>query len=197
MSEPVEHLLEQVRRGDPDAAAQLVAAYEPHLREVVHRALPDRVRPRFDSVDVVQSVWAHVLPGLRAGTWQFADRARLRAFLVKVARRRLVSRVRRHCPSARREQCGGADLDALPAPELPRPSEEARAAELWEQMLALCPPGHHELLRLRRQGLALEEIARRSGLHEGSVRRVLRRLARRLALLREPLADADGGSPQR
>jgi RNA polymerase sigma-70 factor (ECF subfamily) len=196
MIEPLEQLLEQVRQGNPDAAAQLVAAYEPDLRQVVHRSLPDRVRPRFDSVDVVQSVWAHVLPGLRAGAWHFADRSRLRAFLVKVARRRLICRVRRHCGAARREQRGGADLDALPALEQPRPSEEARATELWEQMLALCPPGHHELLLLRRQGLALEEIARRTGLHEGSVRRVLRQLARRLALLREPLED-DGGRRER
>jgi RNA polymerase sigma-70 factor (ECF subfamily) len=185
-AEPLEGLLERVRRGDSDAAEQFVSAYEPHLRQVVHRSLPDWVRPHFDSVDVVQSVWAHVLTGLRSGAWHFPDPARLRAFLVKVARRRLISRARRY-PAAARQPSPGTDLDALPAPEQARPSEVAQATELWERMLSLCPPGHHEVLRLRRQGLCLEEIARRTGLHEGSVRRILRQLARELTLLREPL----------
>jgi RNA polymerase sigma-70 factor (ECF subfamily) len=48
-------------------------------------------------------------------------------------------------------------------------------------MLALCPPEYHEILHLKRQGLLLDEIANRTGLHEGSVRRILRRLARQLA----------------
>jgi RNA polymerase sigma-70 factor (ECF subfamily) len=184
-------LLEGVRRGDPDAAVQLVTAYEPGLRQVIHRSLPAQVRAQFDSVDVVQSVWVHVLTGLRAGTWHFPDRQRWRAFLVKVARRRLISRVRRHAPPVDGRQCP-VDLDALPAPEQSRPSEVAQAAELWEQILALCPPVHHELLRLRRQGLPLEEVARRTGLHEGSVRRILRQLAREITLLREPLTAQDG-----
>ena len=47
-------------------------------------------------------------------------------------------------------------------------------------MLDLCPPEHHEVLVLRREGLPLVEIAARTGLHEGSVRRILRRLAREL-----------------
>ena len=48
-------------------------------------------------------------------------------------------------------------------------------------MLALCSPAHHELLRLKRQGLRLAEIAARTGLHESSVRRILYDLARRYA----------------
>ena len=35
----------------------------------------------------------------------------------------------------------------------PRPSEEAEAADLWERMLAHCPPEHRSILTLRRQGL--------------------------------------------
>jgi RNA polymerase sigma-70 factor (ECF subfamily) len=62
----------------------------------------------------------------------------------------------------------------------PHPGEVLQADDLWERMLALCPPEHHELLRLKREGLRLTEIAARTGMHEGSVRRVLRQLARRL-----------------
>jgi RNA polymerase sigma-70 factor (ECF subfamily) len=163
-----------------------VADCEPYLRRVVRRHLSGRVRANFDSADVIQSVWMHVLTGLRAGAWELPDRARLQAFLVKVARRRLASRARRHARAAQRER-PGVELDALPGLPQARPSEVVQADELWDRMLALCPPDHHQLLVLRRQGLALGEIARRTGLHEGSVRRVLRRLARELALRQAPL----------
>ena len=62
------------------------------------------------------------------------------------------------------------------------PSEVARGNELWDQLLALCPPAHHELLNLKRQGLPLAEIAARTGLHPSSVRRILYDLAKRLAV---------------
>jgi RNA polymerase sigma-70 factor (ECF subfamily) len=188
--EPLNLILERARQGDSEATRELVAAYEPYLRLIVRRSLPDSVRPRFDSVDVVQSVWVHLLGGLQAGAWHFADRAHLQAFLAKVARRRLISRIRHHAPAARREEPVAAGLDALPGREGHRPSEVAQASELWERMLALCPPDHHELLRLRKQGLTLDEIASRTNLHEGSVRRILRQLARQLALLGDPVAEA-------
>jgi RNA polymerase sigma factor (sigma-70 family) len=190
--EPLDLLLERLGRGDMAAVEQVVADYEPYLRMLVRHALPAPLRSKFDSLDVVQSVWVQVLRALREGAWEVTDRARLRALLVTVARRRLASGYRRHGPALEREERGGADLDGLPAPRQPRPSEVVQAGELWEKMLALCPPEHHELLRLRRQGLLLEEIAARTGMHEGSVRRVLRQLARQLALAQEPLAAGPG-----
>jgi RNA polymerase sigma-70 factor (ECF subfamily) len=189
--EPLDLMVERLRRGDVAAVEQVVADYEPYLRVLVRRSLPGPLRAKFDSIDVVQSVWVQVLHALREGAWQITDRARLLALLVTVARRRLVSRYRHHGLALDREEPGVADLEALPAPRQPRPSEVAQAGELWERMLALCPPEHHEVLRLRRQGLRLGEIAARTGLHEGSVRRIIRQLARRLALAQEPLAAVD------
>jgi RNA polymerase sigma-70 factor (ECF subfamily) len=175
-------LLDRLHRGDPGAAAEVVAAYGPYLRMVARRHLPGRLRGKFDSADVVQSVWAHVLHGLRGAGWRFRDPDRLRALLVTVTRRRLVSRTRKHYEAAEREQAAGVDPQDLPGGRQPRPSEAAQADELWGRMLALSPPDHHELLRLRREGLTMAEIAARTGLHEGSVRRAIRQLARRLAL---------------
>jgi RNA polymerase sigma-70 factor (ECF subfamily) len=188
---PLDALLEQLVNGDEAAAERVVADYEPYLRALVRRALPGPLRVKFDSIDVVQSVWVHVLRALRAGTWQFTDRARLRALLVTVARRRLISRYRHYRAALEREQPGGADLEALPAQGQNAPSEEAQADELWERLLALCPPEHHDLLRLRRQGHLLDDIAARTGMHEGSVRRVIRQLARRLALEQQPFVEVE------
>jgi DNA-directed RNA polymerase specialized sigma24 family protein len=52
-------------------------------------------------------------------------------------------------------------------------------------MLEQCSPAHREILILKRQGLLLSEIAARTGFHEGSIRRILYDLARRLALPRK------------
>jgi RNA polymerase sigma-70 factor (ECF subfamily) len=177
-------LLEKLSGGDLRAAEQIFRTYQPYLCEVVRRQLPDRFRSKFDSGDVVQSVWVYLLHGFRAGNWHFTNTEQLRAFLIKVTRHRLTDRLRHFRTAGEREQpLSGADLVA----KQPRPSEVAQADELWEKMLALCPPGHRELLRLKRQGLSLVEIAARTGLHEGSVRRILRQLAGQLAARQEAL----------
>jgi RNA polymerase sigma-70 factor (ECF subfamily) len=181
-AEPLETLLEKLNQGDLRALEKILTAYEPYLRMVVRRYLPSRLRAKFDSLDVVQSVWVHVLYGLRSSRWHFLDTPQLQAFLVQVARRRLTSRLRHYRPAMNREQPGETDLERLPALAHPRPSEVVEAEELWQKMLSLCPPRHHELLRLRRMGLPLGEVAVRTGMHEGSVRRILRQLGRQLAL---------------
>jgi RNA polymerase sigma-70 factor (ECF subfamily) len=195
-TEPLDLLLERLRQGDTRAVEQIVADYEPYLRVLVRRSLPVPLRAKFDSLDVVQSVWVQVLRALREGAWEITDRERLRALLVTVARRRLVSRYRHHATAVGLEQRGVTEMDGVPAPRQPRPSEVVQAGDLWEKMLALCPPEHHEVLRLRREGVLLKEIAARTGLHEGSVRRLLRQLARQLALTQEPLAEDADVSPR-
>jgi RNA polymerase sigma factor (sigma-70 family) len=187
-ADPLDLLLERLATGDAGAVEQVFREYEPYLRMVVRRYLPASLRPKFDSVDVVQSVWVHVWKGLQRVAWQFADRDHLRALLVTVTRRRLVSRFRHYRTALAREDSTWRDLELLPATRQAGPEDLARADELWKTMLARCPTAYHELLQLRRQGFTMEEIAERTGLHEGSVRRVFRRLARQLALTDQPLA---------
>lgn len=183
--DPVGLLLERLCQGDAAAAEEVFRAYEPYLRMVVRRQLPGTLRAKFDSVDVVQSVWADVLQGFREAGWRFTDAAHLRAFLVKVTRNRFIDRLRQHRRALEREQpLHEHEGDALGLLQGPRPSEIAQADELWQELLALCPPAHHELLRLKRQGRSLAEIAAATGLHESSVRRILYDLSRRLAMKR-------------
>jgi RNA polymerase sigma-70 factor (ECF subfamily) len=178
---PLENLFEELCRGDPKALEQAFVAYEPYLRMVVRRQLPKKLRAKFDSVDVVQSIWVDVLQGARAGGWRFDDVAHLKAFLVKVTRNRFIDRVRQHGRRMFHEySLPPGDLESLAGARQPQPGEELQAVELWEQLLALCPPAHHTLLKLKRQGLSLAEIAERTGLHQSSVRRILYELARRL-----------------
>jgi RNA polymerase sigma-70 factor (ECF subfamily) len=176
----IDELIGRMRAGDEEAAGELARALEPFLRSLVRRRLPDEVRSRFDSADVVQSAWASLLDGLRSDRWHFPDAAHLRAFLARVVLCRLYDRARSARTQTGREEPLGEFATLLPGPE-PRPSEHAQATAAWDKLLAACPPEHETVLQLRRLGYTCEEIGGRTGLHPGSVRRVLRHLARRVA----------------
>ena len=193
--QPLDSLLEKLCSGDPAAAERVFLAFEPYLRMVVRKKLPARLRAKFDSIDVVQSVWADLLCGFRDAGWRFADEAHLRAFLVKLTRHRFIDQLRRNRTAASRER----PLDDLsradePVSRLPSPSELAQADELGQRMLALCSPAHREIVQLRMSGTSVAEIATRTGLHVGSVHRILHDLACRVAVERKPLAPARGES---
>jgi RNA polymerase sigma factor (sigma-70 family) len=176
----LEQLLTRLHDGDIEAAEQLFRSYEPYLRLLVRRQLSGDLRAKFDSLDIIHSVWTDLLDGFRSARWQFDDPNQLRAFLVKATQHRLIDKARRHLrPGSREEplQTRGRH----PASPAPSPTDEAAAHELWDKLLMLCPPQHRALLDLKRQGFALAEIAERTGLHASSVRRILYDLARRAA----------------
>ena len=66
-------LLDRLTQGDARAAEQVFLAYEPYLHMVVRRQLSSGLRAKFDSVDIVQSVWADLLTGFRDRHWTFQD----------------------------------------------------------------------------------------------------------------------------
>ncbi len=183
MDEAPDDLLEKLCSGDAESAEKVFRAYEPYLRGVVRRQLSAQLRAKFDSIDVVQSVWADLLKGFRHSGWKFPDRTHLKAFLVAATRHRLLDHVRRCRTALRREEPadGTALTVAVPSPQ-PRPSQIVQADELWERILSLSQPAHREVLQLKRQGLSAAEIARCTGRHEDGIHRILRNLASRLAL---------------
>src|SRR5260221_6665357 len=100
----LQFLLAQLGDGDDAAAEAVFLTYEPYLRKVVRRQLPGHLRARFDSIDVVQSVWIDLLQGFRATGWRFSSVAHLRAFLVRATRNRFIDRVRQQQMSLERER---------------------------------------------------------------------------------------------
>ena len=178
----LDELRRKVNSGDDAAAERAFVAYEPYLRKVVRRLLPSHLRSKFDSIDVVQSAYGDVITAFRAGGMRFRTVTQLRAFLIKVTRNRFIDRVRQNQTAARLERpLGDSEAEPMPASPRPRPSELAEADELWGRLLALSPPQYHRLLHLRKRGATAGEIAAQTGMHEGSVRRILRELAVRLA----------------
>jgi RNA polymerase sigma-70 factor (ECF subfamily) len=179
MTQPsLESLLERLCNGDAAAAEKVFVAYEPYLRRVVRRQLATRLRSRFDSMDIVQSIWRDLLDGFRKAGWRFANTAQLQAFLVKATRNRFIDRCRQHSRALDREKpLSEIEPAKLPSGREPEPGQVVEANDLWERMLARCPASHRKVLCLRRLGVPLPEIAAHTGLHIGSVRRILRNVA--------------------
>src|SRR4029077_19840638 len=118
-----------------------VSAYEPCLRKVGRRQLPQRLRAKFDSGDVLQSVWASVLQGLNEDKWHFTDETHLRAFLVRLALFRFIELCRRYRASLKCER-PLAETDELGRrPALcDRPSELMQADDVLDRLMKLCLP---------------------------------------------------------
>ena len=179
--EPSLQLFERLNNGNADAVEQAFLTYEPRLRKVLRHQIPKRLRAKFDSVDVIQSVWANVLQRLRAGELRFTDETHLRSFLIRLALCRFIDLCRHHRNSLGHER-SLASIASKPARTAPgdRPTAILRAKELLDRLMDLCQPSHRDLVRLRAMGLSVAEIAARSGYHEGSIRRIFADLERRL-----------------
>ncbi|MFO0946668.1 MAG: sigma-70 family RNA polymerase sigma factor [Planctomycetota bacterium] len=169
---------------------QTFVQFESYLRMTVRRQFSAAARAKFDSTDVVQSLWADLLDDARRNGRKFQSQEDLRRFLVRAARNRFIDNVRRNESAIRREEpMNPDDLHRFAARNPSTPSETVHAEDVWNKMLALCPPRHRELLSLRRQGLTSDEIARRTGLNDGSVRRIICDLARRMACVDQTLTE--------
>ncbi len=122
-------LIQQVRAGDQDAAAELVRLYESAIRRAVRFRLYDaRLRSHFDSMDICQSVLASFFVRAAAGQYDIDTPEQLVKLLTSMARNKLASQARRElarncavCPSA-----DPSEVDELRSTE-PDPCDESSA----------------------------------------------------------------------
>jgi RNA polymerase sigma-70 factor (ECF subfamily) len=191
----VERWIARLNAGDPAALERLMTLYEPYVRILVRRRLGARLRSKVESRDIAQSVMADAVLGFRRGGLRFEGRAQLLGYFRRIALRRLADRYQKHRRSLEHEQpLGDSLVRDHPADAQPRPSEVAQGREFWERLMRSCPPTHRDIVRLRMSGTPLAEIARQTGLHEGSVRRILYDLARRMAIA--PRRPMRGDEPE-
>lgn len=147
----------RIRAGDEQAAVELVRQYEPLIRrEVRLNILDERLNRVFDSMDVCQSVMASFFLRTAAGEYDLEQPAQLVGLLVRMARNKLASAVRREYQDQR-------DI---------RRTAETHPERLQGVLAAgtspSCVLAGRELLDRFRQGLSDEELAivelRRDGL---------------------------------
>src|SRR5438105_4887884 len=131
---PLDALLMKLSSGDALAVEQVFLTYEPYLRKIVRRRLPIKLRTKFDSTDIVQSIWVDLLRDVRDGDLHFADANHLRAFLIRVTCNRFNDRFRRNRLALEKERpLTGAEGDVFAASHQATPSDIVQAEDLWNR----------------------------------------------------------------
>ena len=183
-------LVSRLRAGDERAAEELVRRYEPTLRRTVRVRLRDpRLRRRFDSADVCQSVFRNFFVRAAAGQFDLGGPEQLLKLLATMARNNLANqalRERAECRDCRRTEPAGSDAgERLVGPEA-TPSRQVAARELLEEARRRLSAEERRLLELRQEGLEWAGVAAVVGGTPEALRkqlaRALDRVARELGL---------------
>jgi RNA polymerase sigma-70 factor (ECF subfamily) len=171
-------LIRRLRAGDPRAAEELVCEYEPAIRLEVHCRLRDpRLRRAFDSMDVCQSVLASFFVRAAAGEYDLGQPAQLRKLLAGIARKKLLSQVRKQraqCRDVRRLEPIARDDEAAVAAD-PSPSRECEEKDLLISFQQRLTPEERQLAELRALGREWPDIAAQVGGTPGGRRKQLTR----------------------
>jgi len=168
----------RARDGSEIDLRTLIDEYGDYIRRVVRHRLDARLRSKFDSLDFVQMVCKSFFsdPG---GFDRFESPDRLIAYLAGMARHKVADEQRRRTRRRNgtdREQPMAENLSLLPPANETTPSHHAMAREAYEFFEATESERDREIMRLRCEGLTYDEVARRTGLHERTVRRIVERL---------------------
>jgi len=179
----ISDLIARAKAGDETAIREFLSRFEPEVRMMVRGRLPRMLRTQFDSMDFVQAVWQSFFADLQSSSSrQFENVHHLRGFLAGVARNKVyeehrrLTRTKKHALA--REQSlyvrrGSREVELeLISPE-PTPSQAVQASDRLAQLVAGCSPLEAQVITLRHQGMTFDEIARRTGVSERSVRLII------------------------
>ena len=183
-----QHLVALAKGGDEAAVNQLCSVYGERVRRIVRLRLDHKLRPKFDSVDVVQDALILALDGLKDFTYK--NEGDFLRWLSKIAENRLRDildkfhadkrDVRREIPF--KEKGSGTDAGFIGAAGPVRNTTPSvivckkEALDRLEKALDELKPEYKEIIVLKRiEGLSHAEIAERLDKNTGAVRMLLAR----------------------
>jgi len=112
-------LIQEIKQGNQNAAAEFCRQYEPEVRRFIRFRLTDpRLRRLFDSVDVCQSVMARFFNHVRTGRISVEHPLQLLKLLTTMARNSLLDHARK---AKVRHRISGHDADPDQIPSLEDP----------------------------------------------------------------------------
>ena len=172
------HLLAGLRRGDPDALAEIHRLYGGVVLGYLRGAMRDPAAAEDVHQEVFLEVW-------RRGSAYDPERASLGTWIMLIARSRAIDHLRKRVPEPHDPQAPGGGVlgeeeDAASSPDL--------LVERWAMavLVARLPEDQARILRMRfHEGLSQTEIAARTGIPLGTVKTYMVRGLRRLRELME------------
>ena len=159
-SDSFDSLMHRLRKGDSDAATELVRRYEPEVRRFVRfRLFTSNLRQIVDSLDVSQSVLARFFVQLEAGEINITSHEQLRSLLLVMTRNQLFDVARRQQAQKRDVRKIVTDEFDMVADSADTPSKQVADAELLDLMQARLSDHERHLVQERLAGKPWDEIA--------------------------------------
>jgi RNA polymerase sigma-70 factor (ECF subfamily) len=189
---PPGELVERIRAGDAEAAAELVRRYEPEIRRSIHHRLHDtRLRRAFDSMDICQSVLGNFFIYASTHALEVDKPDQLLHLLVTMTRNKLrdaVRHERRAKRDSRRQVAGAREmLQAVPGHDA-TPSRVVGARELLSRVRKYLPADDLYVAEERAAGREWADLAEEMGTTPEALRK---RLSRALELVSRKLGGND------
>jgi RNA polymerase sigma factor (sigma-70 family) len=182
-----EQLMAEFAAGSEEAAWQIAETYTPHILRVVRASIPSAIRPKLDSQDFAQIVWASLLVK-RSYLSNVKSPEQLIALLASVAQHKVIDAyrhytsckirdLRRESPLEHHLRSSGEGPRAKSDPAMidrgPSPSQIVGAREKWRAVKEELSPRDLEVLRRRLKGETYSQIADATGVSSATVRRVM------------------------
>jgi RNA polymerase sigma factor (sigma-70 family) len=159
-------LIGRIRRGDADAACEIVRQYEMAIRVAIRTRLSDpRLRRHFDSMDICQSVLASFFLRAATGAFDLNDPRQLVALLMKMAEKKLAMHARAHfrqCRDLRRSSPENNQCATI-ASGWPDAARHAIGKELLNRALEMMNEDERTIARHRVRGETWADIASAMG----------------------------------
>lgn len=172
-------LLVRVRHGDEEAAAEIVCHFEPEVRRFIRfRLNHSSLRRVIESLDIWQSVLANFFVRVSRGEIGIHDPRRLQAFLMAMARNRLLDQVRMHQAEkrdARRTTSDQGRMISL-ADRGGSPSELLMADEVLSAVREQLDPEDLRLIEERLGGREWKSLAEEFGSTPEAIRKRMSRV---------------------
>jgi RNA polymerase sigma-70 factor (ECF subfamily) len=172
-------LIDLWRKGDQEAARQIVERYIDRLLLLARRRISQRLSSRVDAEDIVQSVFRTFFHRVKDGQFVFADQDDLCKLLVRITLHKTLRQVAFHKaakrdPGMETEQ-GEHHRERLLALLDREPTSEETVAFLdqLEHFLGQLKPQERQILELRLQGYSNDEIAKQLDVYDRKIRRVI------------------------
>jgi RNA polymerase sigma-70 factor (ECF subfamily) len=172
-------LIQRVRGGDPEAAAELVRLYEPEIRRFGRMRLTDaHLRRTVDLSDILQSVLLNFFVRAANGQFELEKPEQLINLLKTMAQNKLVDRARRE--SVRKTQDVDANVLASQAGPDGTPSSIVAQEELLQEACRRMTPEELQLAERRARGWTWQEIAAEIGRTAEAARKIWERAKKRV-----------------
>jgi RNA polymerase sigma factor (sigma-70 family) len=192
----LEALIQGLRAGEHEAMFTFWHHYGPMLERLADRNLAQGLRRRFGAEDIVQSACRTFFRRAQAGEFAIPNEDCLWRLLCAITLTKLRQQARFHGRKrrdARQEKhLDSVNLQGRPkvrqlADEVSDPEDAVEFADQMQALIGSLEEKEREVLELKLQDVANEEIARRLGCAERTVRRRLERIE---VILRKMLDEA-------